>query len=123
MEFAFRSYTKEENNQQFNSVKAIATDKSNIAFRTQMQSGCLSAKEETEKPKPAVNFDHIRRDLGMKPDAQQQKRKSDDELKQEYRAPYPSAVKSLFSQISGTRSVRGWGKGNWRRSSPLDLDK
>ena len=33
----------------------------------------------------------------MKPDAQQQKRKSDDELKQEYRAPYASAVKSLFT--------------------------
>ena len=31
-EFAFRSYTKEENNRRFNSVKAIATDKSNIDF-------------------------------------------------------------------------------------------
>ena len=67
-EYAFRAYTREENNRRFNGIKALASDNTNIAFRTQVQSGCIGLKTESECPsnKPTANFDHIRRELGMR---------------------------------------------------------
>jgi hypothetical protein len=84
-----------KNDKTFNGIKKMASDVSNIAFRTQLQAGCMVSKEESGTEKKAANFDHIRRDLGMKPD-QQRQRKSDDELRQEYRDAYEKAKKCLF---------------------------
>ena len=66
-EYAFRAYTRAENNKQVNGVKALASDKTNIAFRTQIQSGCIGVKDELAEEKKTSDFDHIRQELGMKP--------------------------------------------------------
>ena len=50
-EFAFRTYTKEKNDETFNGVKKMASDVTNVTFRTQVQTGCIGQNEEsiTEK--------------------------------------------------------------------------
>ena len=82
----------------------MASDKTNIAFRTQIQSGCIGIKDELAKEKKTSDFDHIRQELGMKPE-QQQKQKSDDDIKEEYLVPYRLAVKSLFeNQLNASQA-------------------
>ena len=57
--YAFRAYTRAENNKQFNGVRALASGKTNIAFRTQVQSGCIGIKDELAREKKTSEFDHI----------------------------------------------------------------
>ena len=73
----------------------MASNMTNIAFCTQVQAGCIGQKEESSNEHKGTNYDHIKKDLCMKLD-QRQPRKSNDELKQEYREEYPNTIKKLF---------------------------
>lgn len=44
-EYACRAYTKRRNNGEFNGMKQLASDNTNLAFRTQVQTGCKGATD------------------------------------------------------------------------------
>ena len=97
-EHAFRAYTKEENNRRFNGIKALASDNTNMAFRAQVQSRCIGSKTKSECPsnRPTTYFDHIRKELGMRPEQQRQLTRTDEEGTREYREQYTATLKSLL---------------------------
>ena len=46
----------------------MASDKTNMAFRAQVQGGCIGMNDEVARKKAAPKYDHIRQELGMKPE-------------------------------------------------------
>ena len=65
-EHAFCACTKVKHNEKFNCVKTLASDQTNIAFRTQIQTGCNVQKGKSNASTNKPNFNHIRKELGMK---------------------------------------------------------
>lgn len=47
-EFTFRAYTKRNHNDKYNPIKTMASDKTNLAFRTEVQTGCHSHRIKVE---------------------------------------------------------------------------
>jgi len=100
-EYAFRAYTKQKNNDKFNKIKALASDKTNLAFRTQVQTGGkdgteeLSAKDNTTATTTTTNNQELAQQLGMKNTTAKRKRTSKDvEIKrrEEYKTHYEKAL-------------------------------
>ena len=79
-EYAFRAYTKQRNNDEFNKVKALASDKTNLAFRTVVQTGGKDGTEDLESDKKkTVSNSHVMAELGLKMKAPR-KRKTREEI-------------------------------------------
>ena len=66
-EYAFRAYTKQRNNDEFNKVKALASDKTNLAFGTIVQTGGKDGTEDLESVKEkTVSNSQVMSELGLK---------------------------------------------------------
>ena len=69
-EYAFCAYTKQQNNDEFNKFKALASDKTNLAFRTVVQRGGKDGTEDLESDKEeTVSNAHVMAELGLKMEA------------------------------------------------------
>jgi hypothetical protein len=92
--YAFRAFTKRENNRLFNKVKSMASDKSNLAFRPSVQTGVLTGTKttETDAETKATGSD-VMAALGVKPPAK--KRRTAAELTDEKQKHYKAALSIL----------------------------
>ena len=96
-EYAFRAYTKQKNNHDFNKVKALASDKTNLCFRTIIQTGGKDGKEELDDANSKPNNNQVLQSLGMKePSKPRAKTKSPDDVKKELEAPFADALDKLI---------------------------
>ena len=64
-EFTFRAYTKRKNNDTFNGIKELASDKSNLAFRTIVQTGGRDVKDESDSKPSKPNNHKVMKELGL----------------------------------------------------------
>ena len=78
-ECAFRAYTTQQNNDEFNKVKALASDKRNLACRTVVQTG---GKDETEYLKSdnekTVSNSQVVEELDLKMKADRKQKTKED---------------------------------------------
>lgn len=97
-EYAFRAYTKRINNEDFNKIKTLASDKTNLAFRIEVQVGGCNEKKEskaesTSTSEPRSNLSKaIISELNVKTRG---KNKTKDQKTEEYQVPYNNAIKKL----------------------------
>jgi len=99
-EYAFRAYTKQKNNDKFNKIKALASDKTNLAFRTQVQTGGKDGTEEltskdTTTATTTTNNQELAQQLGMKNTTAKRKRTSkevENKRREEYKTHYEKAL-------------------------------
>ena len=87
-EYAFRSYTKQQNNNEFNKIKALASDKTNLAFRAAVQTGGMDVKGklDTKVVKTKTNA-RLMSQLGLQAKASR-KRKTKEEIISGYNKAY-----------------------------------
>ena len=64
-EFAFRAYTKQKNNREFNKIKTLASDMTNVSFCTSVQTGEHSAKEEHCPKSVSITKSNLLKELGV----------------------------------------------------------
>jgi hypothetical protein len=102
-EYSFRAYTKQINNEDFNKIKTLASDKTNLAFRIQVQVGGHDGVKDTKKLSPTNAIiseqanTNIASELGVKLSGTV--RKSKEQKIKEYKAPYDSAIAKLKKQL------------------------
>ena len=95
-EYAFRAFTKQKNNAEFNQIKAVASDKSNLNFRTVVQTGGHDAKGGTGvNKKQAASKNAVAKDLGMKPAQKRAPKKQEEDVRKSYQEPYSKAIEIL----------------------------
>ena len=88
---------KQVERDEFNKVKALASDKSNLAFRTAVQTGEHEDTKDEAKTKSLTNT-QILNSIGVKGVKPTRKRRSQAEItKDDYQPLYPGAVSKLSS--------------------------
>ena len=95
-EYTFCAYTKHRNNCEFNKTKELASDKTNLAFCTVVQTG---GKDVTEylclKETKLMNNAQLSTELGFKIKTTR-KRKAKEEIIGGYEKPYKEALDKLL---------------------------
>ena len=104
-EYTFRSYTKRKNNDTFNGVKELASDKTNLAFRTIVQTGGKDVKEETDEKQSKQNNQKVMKELGLKK-AQSKQVKSKEEVTKSYLGPFNEAMKRLLENENDVEKAK-----------------
>ena len=87
-EFSFRAYTKFKNNTEFNKIKALASDQTNVAFRTQVQTGGIKGEAEAKSDssnQPAVSKTTLSNTLGVKAAKSKSKKRTQAEIIEDYK--------------------------------------
>ena len=96
--FAFRAYTKQRNNSEFNKPKALASDTTNLAFRTQVQTGNHGASSNDSNKSKTVTTSQMLNGLGVKGGAKSTTtRRSKAQIIESYKGePYNTAMSKLL---------------------------
>lgn len=88
-----RSYTKQKNNREFNKIKELASDATNLAFRTVIQMGGKDGREETNAKQTHASNKELMKSLGMKPKAE---RRTKQQITADMQAPFVDAIDKLY---------------------------
>jgi hypothetical protein len=93
-EYAFRAYTKQRNNAEFNKIKAMASDKTNLSFRTIVQTTGKDGREESSAKQKASSAE-LAKAIGIKGTGTKRKRATKEEKREEYKEHYEIALDKL----------------------------
>jgi len=104
-EYTFRSYTKRKNNDTFNGIKGLASDKTNLAFRTLVQTGGKDVKEQSDDKQSKPNNEKVMKELGLKK-TQSKQVKSKEEVTKSYLGPFNKAMKRLLENENDVEKAK-----------------